>query len=66
MFGNIINSQISEAIPEIAAQEQEGVNNVIREMMLGPANEALNQMTLGDLIDLITDTAEAGSPEKRC
>lgn len=50
-------------------QEQDGLNEMLREMIMGPANEVLNQMTLSDLIDLINSSGGGGSSgpaEKRC
>ena len=54
--------------PALAGQEQEGINQMLRDMILGPANEVLNQMTLSDLINLINNSGGSGGssePPKR-
>ena len=56
-------------MPALASQEQEGLNEMLRGMIMGPANEMLNQMTLSDLIDLITRSgasSASGPPERWC
>lgn len=55
-------------MPALAGQEQEGINQMLRDMILGPANEVLNQMTLSDLINLINNSGGSGGssePPKR-
>lgn len=65
LINGLVNSIISAAAPGMVADNQEMINDEIREMVLPMANGILNEMTLTDLINVMAE-GNMNPPPRRC
>lgn len=67
LTSDFVNDVLQRLVPELVTQNEEAITNLLQSIVMPYANTILNEMTLSDLIDLITGgggEGESGETEK--